>query len=286
MKTLTRKAYAKVNLTLDVLGKRPDGFHDMRMVMQAVTLSDTITLRLGEGEGIRAKTNKNFLPRDDKNLAVIAALRFYEAIEKTPAGLLIDIKKRIPVCAGTAGGSSDAAAVLHGLNELTGAGFTVKQLMELGLKIGADVPYCVMGGTALAEGKGEILTPLRPLPHCFFVLCKPKFSVPTPELFKQLDKHKIQSRPDTDGLLSALEKGNLPDVARRMYNVFEVALSARRQKQIREIRHALMQAGALGATMSGTGPTVLGLFDRRDLAERAVSLMRESPLEVFLAEPV
>ena len=183
-----------------------------------------------------------------------------------------------------AGGSADAAAVLRGLNEALGLQVSQQRLEEIGALVGSDVPYCVGGGTALAEGRGEILTPLPPLPHCQVVLCKPAFSVSTPELFKTLDGCRIRRRPDTAGLLAALEAGDLPGVARRMYNVFEDALPQRRYQEICAIKTALIQHGALGASMSGTGSTVFGLFDRQAAAEEAFSALKPLYRETFLVE--
>ncbi|MFR6379097.1 MAG: 4-(cytidine 5'-diphospho)-2-C-methyl-D-erythritol kinase [Evtepia sp.] len=221
---LTLPAPAKINLTLDILGARPDGYHEMEMVMQSVSLCDTIRLDLGFAGGVRASSGLQFLPNDKDNLAVAAALAFRKATGQTWRDLLITIEKRIPVCAGTAGGSSDAAAVLRGLNELTDAGLSPQALAKIGEEVGSDVPYCVLGTTALAGGRGEALAPLSPLPPCWIVLCKPRFSISTPALFRAWDKGKRRLRPDTKGILLALEAGDLVEVARRMFNVFEGVL--------------------------------------------------------------
>ena len=276
-------ACAKLNLSLDVLDKRPDGYHEMKMVMQTVTLRDKLTLETGTGAPLRMQSNLGFLPTDEHNLAA-AALAFCRETGADPGGLSIRQEKQIPVCAGMAGGSADAAAVLRGLNEALGLQVSQQRLEEIGALVGSDVPYCVGGGTALAEGRGEILTPLPPLPHCQVVLCKPAFSVSTPELFKTLDGCRIRRRPDTAGLLAALEAGDLPGVARRMYNVFEDALPQRRYQEICAIKTALIQHGALGASMSGTGSTVFGLFDRQAAAEEAFSALKPLYRETFLVE--
>ena len=286
MPAIEVKAYAKLNLSLDVLGKRPDGYHDMRMVMQTVGLTDQLRLETGTGKPLRMETNLGFLPADEHNLAAAAALRLCETTGADHGGLSIRLRKTIPVCAGLAGGSADAAAVLRGLNRLLGLGLSGQRLAEIGALVGSDVPYCVAGGTALAEGRGEVLTPLPPLPACYVVLCKPAFSVSTPELFKALDGCRIRRRPDTAGLLAALEGGDLPEVARRMYNVFEDVLPSRRAQEIDAIKNVLIQHGALGASMSGTGPTVFGLFARREEAEGAWKALRELYRETFLAEAV
>ncbi len=286
MTSLTLQAPAKVNLTLDILGSRPDGYHEMEMVMQSVSLRDTVTLDLGAPGGIRAESGLHFLPKGKDNLAVAAALAFREAAGQDWQDLRITIQKQIPVCAGTAGGSSDAAAVLRGLNTLTNAGFAPQELARVGEAVGSDVPYCVLGGTALAQGRGEILTPLKALPPCYIVLCKPAFSISTPALFREWDKQKRRLRPDTKGAMAALDRGDLVALGRRMFNVFEGVLPPQQRREIDGIKTALIQAGALGAAMSGSGPTVLGLFDREDLAQAAADRLRETYAEVFLTQPV
>ena len=200
MAVLEVRAYAKLNLALDVLGRRADGYHEMRMVMQSVTLSDRIRLETGTGRPLRMTTDLGFLPSNEKNLAAVAALRLCEAAGVSSEGLAIDLWKTIPVCAGLAGGSADAAAVLRGLNRLMRLGLSSAELAEIGARVGSDVPYCVRGGTALAEGRGERLTPLPPLPRCHVVLCKPAFSVSTPDLFERIDGERLRRRPDTLGL--------------------------------------------------------------------------------------
>lgn len=280
------QAFAKLNLTLDILGKREDGYHDLRMVMQSITLADTLTLEENRGEGLRVNANLRFLPTGEKNLAAAAALRFWEALGREPENLDIRIEKRIPVCAGMAGGSSDAAAVLRALNQRAGEPFSPKELARLGERVGSDVPYCVLGGTALAEGRGEVLTPLAPLPRCWVVACKPDFPISTPELFAQADRVKLRRRPDTAGLVAALEAGDLGGVARRMYNVFEDVLPARLYTRVAEIKNVLIQCGALGANMSGSGPTAFGLFDRLEAAQEARACLAQRYRDTFLCETV
>lgn len=278
-------AYAKLNLTLDVVSRRDDGYHDLCMVMQSVDLRDELTLEAGPGEGVSVSTDLAFLPSDGRNLAAAAAQRFFEATGKNLA-LSIGIQKHIPVCAGMAGGSSDAAAVLRALNQLSGADLAMEELIRIGEAVGSDVPYCVLGGTALAEGRGERLTPLPPLPPCEIVVCKPGFSISTPELFGRLKGKKLRRRPDTQGMLAALEAGDLPGAARRMYNVFEDVLQPRQARTVEEIKNILIAQGALGACMSGTGPTVFGLFSARPQAEEAAERLQEEFREVFLTRPV
>lgn len=280
------QAFAKLNLTLDILGKREDGYHDLRMVMQSITLADTLTLEENQGEGLRVSANLRFLPTGEKNLAAAAALRFWEALGREQEDLDIRIEKRIPVCAGMAGGSSDAAAVLRALNQRAGEPFSPKELARLGERVGSDVPYCVLGGTALAEGRGEVLTPLPPLPRCWVVACKPDFPISTPELFAQADRVKLRRRPDTAGLVAALEAGDLGGVARRMYNVFEDVLPARLYTRVAEIKNDLIQCGALGANMSGSGPTAFGLFDRLEAAQEARACLAQRYRDTFLCETV
>ncbi len=275
-------APAKLNLTLDVLGKRPDGYHDLRMVMQSVELADRIELETGTGRGLEVRTDLSFLPNNEKNLAAAAALKLQERSGKRADGLSIAIEKRVPVCAGMGGGSSDAAAVLRALNEGLGVGLSRMELAALGMEVGSDVPYCVLGGTALAEGRGERLTPLPALPRCHVVICKPAFSISTPELFRAVDGVKLRCRPDTEGAIAALRDGDLAGVARRMYNVFADVLPARQGAEVAEIRTALVNYGALGASMSGTGPTVFGLFDREDLAREAWEGLRALYRDTFL----
>ena len=278
------EAPGKLNLSLDVTGRRPDGYHDMKMVMCTVSLMDTLHIRLTDEPRVRAKCALPYVPGDMRNIACRAARLFLDTVGRPEQGAEITIQKRIPVGAGMAGGSADAAAVLRGLNELLGLGLSQSRLEEIGALVGSDVPYCVGGGTALAEGRGEILTSLPSLPHCHVVLCKPAFSVSTPELFRALDGCRIRRRPDTAGLIDALTAGDLPGVARRMYNVFEDVLPQRRYQEVCTIKNSLIQHGALGASMSGTGPTVFGLFDRQQAAEDARAALAPIYRETFLVE--
>ena len=279
-------APAKLNLSLDILRRREDGYHDLKMVMHSVDLTDELTLERTGEQGIRVHTDLSFLPDDERNLAAVAARRFAEATGTNAEGLSITIHKRIPVCAGMAGGSSDAAAVLRALNRELAVPMTLPELAAVGEKVGSDVPYCVMGGTALAEGRGERLTPLPALPACWFVLCKPNFSIATPELFSRVNCARLRCRPDTDGILCALEKEDLEGVARRMYNVFEDVLPDRRAGEIKAIKSALVGHGALGAVMSGSGPTVFGVFREEDAAKQAWADLKQDYAQTFLAKSV
>ena len=277
-------ASAKINLTLDILRKREDGYHDLQMVMQSVSLADELTVTPARGGAGTAVADLHFLPTGGKNLAQIAAAAFRAA---TGLGGEVDvsIRKHVPVCAGLAGGSADAAAVLRAMNRLTGAGLSPVELAKIGERVGSDVPFCVLGGAALAQGRGELLTPLAPLPPCHIVICKPPFSISTPQLFARVNVRKIVRRPDTAGVTAALAAGDLAGVARRMYNVFEDVLQPRRLAEINEIKSALIDCGALGASMSGSGPSVFGLFEDGARAQDACSRLRESYRDVFLCAP-
>ena len=286
MDEFTIQAPAKLNLTLDVLGRREDGYHDLKMVMQSITLADRLTLRPGRAPGIQVSSSFHFLPTGEKNLAGKAVVCFYQALGRPVRDLDISITKHVPVCAGMAGGSSDAAAVLRALNRLEGDPFSPEELAHVGEAVGSDVPYCVLGCTALAQGRGEVLTPLFPLPHCWVVACKPDFPVSTPELFARIDSCRIRRRPDADGLMAALEQGDLMEVARRMYNVFEDVLPERQFARVADIKNTLIQQGALGANMSGTGPTAFGLFASQTQAQAAYDALKQRYQEVFLAETV
>ena len=279
--TVNEKGYAKLNYSLDVHARRSDGYHDLTMVMGSVSLWDDVDVTLRRDGRIEAKCSIPWLPRDERNLAVRAARVFFDAAGDKTLGADIRIKKRVPVGAGMAGGSTDAAAVLRALNVLTGANFSAEQLRALALTVGSDVPYCVTGGMMLAEGRGEILSPLPELPGGWIVICKPPFSVSTAELFGRIDKRRITAHPDTQGLCAALHAGDLCGVARRMFNVFEEALP-RSGAEIGSIRGALLDGGALGAVMTGTGSAVFGVFDDRAAAAAAYERLSQSYRECFL----
>jgi 4-diphosphocytidyl-2-C-methyl-D-erythritol kinase len=279
------QAYAKLNLALDVRGKLPDGYHEMCMVMQTAGLCDDLELWLREDGVIQVKTDLRYLPNDDRNIAAKAARVFFQAIGREDLGAGIVIKKRIPVCAGLGGGSADGAAVLRALNEMTGAGFSRTQLEALGLQLGADVPFCVAGGTALARGRGEILEDLPPLPDCTFVICKPRLSISTPELFGRIDGKKSRCHPDTAGMVTAIRSGRLKDVVHRMYNVFEDVLP-RQYGEIGRIKDQLLDTGAMGVVMTGTGSAVFGVFEDPDLAARAQSDLCARYRDCFAVQPV
>ena len=286
MKSLQVNAYAKINLTLDVLGKRPDGYHDLAMVMQSVSLADTVTISETDSPELTLSTNLGFLPGTDKNIAAVAARAFAEHTGVSLAGIHIHLDKRIPVCAGTAGGSSDGAAVIRGLNLWFETGLPLPELACIGEKVGSDVPYCVLGCTALAEGRGEVLKVLPALPDCHIVLCKPNFSISTPDLFRKIDEVRVRYHPDTAGVLEALEEGDLPGVCRRMFNVFEQVLPTARRSVVEEIKSTMLSGGALGACMSGTGPTVFGIFTDETQARAVCDELSQTYRETFLTHNV
>ena len=275
MDTIREKAYAKLNISLDVTEKRPDGYHSMVMVMQTVSLCDELELALNDAGRVQVRSNLHFIPSDERNLAARAALCFLSAVGKAGQGMLITLKKRIPVGAGMAGGSADAAAVLRALNRMYDRPFTGEELEKLSEQVGSDVPFCVRGGTVLATGRGEKLESLPEMPDCQFVLCKPDFSVSTPELFRKLDQSSLRCHPDTAGIVAALESGELEPIARRMYNVFE-DVDDRRLRTVKEIKSVLLDCGALGAIMTGTGSAVFGVFrPGADCSAAAAALQKE-----------
>ena len=273
MDTVTERSHAKLNLSLDVLSKREDGYHDLKTVMCSVEFGDDVSVSLRTDGRTVCRSNLSWLPGDSRNLAVKAVEAFFETLGEKNPGAEIDLNKRVPVGAGMAGGSSNAAAVLRALNALTGAGLSAEALRGIGLKVGSDVPYCVAGGNALAEGRGEILSALPAVPECNAVICKPAFSISTADLFRRIDSHQLRTHPDTTGLIAAMKAQDLQGIARRMYNVFEDALTGS-SREILSIRGELLDSGALGAVMTGTGSAVFGLFDDPKKAERAFSRFR------------
>ncbi len=281
MKSITEKAYAKLNISLDVKGKRPDGYHEMLMVMQTVALCDEVYVELRRDFASTALCDLRFIPTDERNLAVRAANTFFEKQGISDTGAFIRIKKVIPVGAGLAGGSSDAAAVLRALNTLYGKPYDRAGLEALASEIGSDVAFCVSGGTMLATGRGEVLLPLPALPPCGIVICKPEFSISTPELFKKLDSVKLRCHPDSAGICTALESGDLLKLSRRMYNVFE-DVPDRRMSSIAEIKSRMLDCGALGSIMTGTGSAVFGIFASQSEAEEAGRLLEKEYKCVFV----
>lgn len=282
MEEIRLKARAKINLGLDVVRKREDGYHEVRMIMQTINLYDKITLRQQEQPGIQVTTNLNYLPVNEDNLVYKAAKLLMDEFQ-VEQGLSIDLNKYIPVAAGMAGGSSDAAAVLVGTNRMFQLGLTKNQLMERAVKIGADVPYCVMRGTALAEGIGEKLTPLPAMPSCHILIAKPKVHVSTKFVYGNLRANELKEHPDIDGQVEALKKGDLKTLAALMGNVLET-VTIPEYPVIDRIKQTMLQGGALNAMMSGSGPTVFGLFDDEEAARRTYRILQtgEEAKQVYL----
>ena len=271
---LKLKALAKINLGLDVLGRRDNGYHDVRMVMQTIYLYDHVTLERTEVPGIELTTNLFYLPTDEKNIAYKAAKLLIEEFH-IEEGVRITLEKHIPVAAGMAGGSSNAAAVLVGMNRLFCLGLSERELMERGVNLGADVPYCVMRGTVLAEGIGEVLTPQPPLPTCYILIAKPGISVSTKTVYEKLDAHEINDHPNIDGLLDGLREGDLKKVAAAMGNVLE-RVTIDDYPIIEDIKGMMRRCGALNAMMSGSGPTVFGIFEEKNMARKAMRKIKDS----------
>lgn len=269
MKKLTVEAWAKLNLTLDVGKKRPDGYHNMEMLMQSVSLYDTVDITIIKEKTIKVMSTDSDLPKDLHNLAGIAAKAFRDYVNLHDIGVEVNITKNIPDRAGMAGGSADAAAVIRGLNELLETGLSDAELYDICASVGSDVPFCLFGGTALARGRGEMLTQLPPMPDCGILIVKPAFSVSTPALFAALDGCRVSARPDTEKALEALGGGDLRALAGCMVNVFEEALPVEERRIVVDIKSALMDAGALGACMTGTGSAVFGIFSTVKDAEKA-----------------
>lgn len=258
MNSIRLKARAKINLGLDVLGKREDGYHEVRMIMQTIGIYDRIILtRIPEDE-IRIKINLGFLPVNENNL-IYKAIKLMKDEYNLPGGIEVDLNKFIPVAAGMAGGSTDAASTLFGMNKLFNLKLPMEKLMELGVNIGADVPYCVMRGTALAEGIGEKLTKLSPIPHCHILIAKPPINVSTKMVYEKLDSKEITNHPDIDGIIDAINEGDINKIAARMGNVLE-DVTIPLYPVINTIKQDMLEHGAINAMMSGSGPTVFGIF--------------------------
>lgn len=279
------KALAKINLGLDVTGTRADGYHMVRMIMQTIDLFDWVTIRKNDSDRITLTTNLSFLPTDEHNIAYEAAALLKRDYPQV-SGVEMNIHKCIPVAAGMAGGSTNAAAVLYGMNRLWRLGIPMKRLMEYGLQLGADVPYCLMRGTALAEGIGEKLTPLPPMPRCYILIAKPPVSVSTKLVYQTLDALEEPEHPPIDAQLTDLERGDLVSLAAHMGNVLE-SVTVPMHPQITQIKELMCARGALAAMMSGSGPTVFGIYTDKDQAYRTKELIRNSGLakQVYVTRP-
>ncbi len=279
---ISLKALAKINLGLDVVRRREDGYHEVRMIMQTIQLYDRLDIKRTQEPGIQIQTNRSFLPVNENNLIYKAAKLLMDEFSITD-GVSVKLDKRIPVAAGMAGGSTDAAAMLIGVNRLFSLGLTKRQLMERGVQIGADVPYCIMRGTALAEGIGEALSPLPPMVKCPVLIAKPSISVSTKFVYQNLKLDDTTIHPDIDRLIDDIKAKNLHDIAAHMGNVLET-VTIPNYPVIDEIKKHMLSNGAVGAMMSGSGPTVFGLFDDEDTAKKAYKAMRSSHLarQVYL----
>jgi 4-diphosphocytidyl-2-C-methyl-D-erythritol kinase len=276
MQELELKALGKINLGLDVLGKRENGYHDVRMIMQSVYLYDNVVMQRINEDEIQIKTNLFYLPINEKNIAYKAAKMLKDEF-KIREGVSITLQKRIPVSAGMAGGSTDAAAVLYGMNRLFNLRLTNKGLMDRGVMLGADVPYCILRGTMLAEGIGEKLSPLSPMPNCYVLIAKPSFSVSTRMVYEKLDACGELVHPNIDAICKGLEENNLQKIAMNMGNVLEQVTIAD-YPVIEEIKNVMKAYGALNAIMSGSGPTVFGIFESKQKANFAGKQIRERRL--------
>ena len=278
------RALAKINLGLDILGKRDDGYHEVRMIMQTIQMDDVLEIQRSKTPGISLVTNLPFIPSDERNLVYKAAKLLMDEFQ-VEEGISMKLDKSIPVAAGMAGGSSDAAAAFVGVNRLFNLGLSEQELMKRAVKVGADVPYCIMRGTALAEGIGEKLTWIPQVPKCYVLVGKPGVTVSTKMAYENLHLDEIKERPDIDGMIRDITKGDLHAMVSKMGNVFEPGIIGR-YPVIQEIKDLMEENGALKAMMSGSGPTVFGIFDDADKMEKAAAILRESRLAktVFATE--
>lgn len=283
MSAITLPAYAKLNLTLDILGARPDGYHEMRTVMQSISLHDDVRVALTEGTEITCAVSGADLPCDEKNLAVRAALAFFRETGLAPRGVSITLKKRIPSEAGMAGGSADAAAVLRALRALCAPELSDDALCAVGARVGSDVPFCIRGGTQLAEGRGEVLTPLSPAPALYAAVCKPDFPISTPALFARVDGVTLTRHPDTDAALAALETCDAAALCESVRNVFEEVLPPEQKSRIDAIKRALLSHGAHCAAMTGSGSAVFGLFSDEGACQAACAALADMRTQTFCA---
>ncbi len=285
MTTLYECAYAKLNLTLDVLGKREDGYHDLQSVMQTVSVRDDIEIDVGTGKPWSLKCTREDIPCDERNLAWKAAKVYCDTLKKDPNGLEIRINKRIPSQAGMGGGSADAAAVLRALNEYYGNPLSILALAELGAQIGSDVPFCVVGGTCMCEGRGEKLRKLPDIPDCIFVVVKPDFSVSTPELYKKIDEVSIPKRPDNRAMESALLAGDLEKVAHNVFNVFDPVVTAD-HLELNYIKSLFHQYGAVSYQMTGSGSACYAIVSEFEVAAVICNMLKGNYPDVFICKPV
>ena len=285
MTTLYEGAFAKLNLTLDVLGKREDGYHDLKSVMQTISIRDDVEIDIGTGKPWSLECSDPELPTVEKNLAWKAARVFFEAVKKDPDGLSIRITKRIPSGAGLGGGSADAAAVLRALNKHYDSPLSILALAELGAQVGSDVPFCVVCGTAMVEGRGERIRKLPEIPDCVFVVCKPDFSVSTPELYRKIDTVAIARRPDNMAMESALLAGDLGKVADLIDNVFDPVVTAE-HLELNYIKSICNSYGALGMQMTGSGSAIYAIMPSFEYAAVVCNMLKVNFPNVFIAKPI
>lgn len=285
MTTLYEGAFAKLNLTLDVLGKREDGYHDLKSVMQTISIRDDIEIDLDTGKPWCLHCDRDDIPCDERNLAWKAAKVYFETIGKDPNGLEIRITKRIPSQAGMGGGSADAAAVLRALNRHYDAPLSIAALAELGSMVGSDVPFCVLGGTALVEGRGERMRKLPDMPECVFVICKPDFSVSTPELYQKIDTVTIGKRPDHAAMEKAILTGDIAAVSQNVYNVFDPVVTED-HLELNYIKSIFNSYGSIGQQMTGSGSAVFCIVPEFEYAAVICQMLKESYPQVFIAKPV
>ena len=285
MTTLYEGAFAKVNLTLDVLGKREDGYHDIKSIMQAISIRDDVEIDIGTGKPWSLTCNDPKIPTDERNLAWKAAKVYCDTMKKDPEGLAIRITKRIPTEAGLGGGSADAAAVLRALNKHYGDPLSVMALAELGAQVGSDVPFCVLCGTAMVEGRGERLRRLPDLPECFFVVCKPDFSCSTAELYGKLDAATIGKRPDHQAMESALLAGDLGKVCENIHNVFD-PLVTEEHLELNYIKSIFNSYGAVGYQMTGSGSAVFAIVTEFEYAAVICNMLKENYPNVYIGKAI
>lgn len=285
MTTLYEGAFAKINLTLDVLGKREDGYHDLRSVMQTISMRDDIEIDIGTGKPWCLLCDKEDIPADESNLAWKAAKVYLDALGKDPDGIEIRITKRIPSGAGLGGGSADAAAVLRALNRHYGEPLSILALAELGAQVGSDVPFCTVCGTAMVEGRGERIRKLPDMPDCVFVVCKPDFSVSTPELYRKIDTCAIAKRPDNPAMESAILAGDLGKVAENICNVFDPVVTSD-HLELNYIKSICNSYGALNQQMTGSGSAVFAIMPNFEYAAVVCNMLKENYPQIFIAKPV
>ncbi len=285
MTTIYEGAFAKINLTLDVLDKRPDNYHDIKSVMQSISIRDDVEIDIGTGEPWQLFCTMEEIPTDERNLAWKAARVFFDRIKEDPDGITIRITKRIPMEAGLAGGSADAAAVLRGLNRHYGNPLSILALAELGAEVGSDVPFCVLCGTAMVEGRGEKLRKLPDMPDCCFVVCKPDFSVSTPELYQKLDESIIGKRPDHTAMESALLSGDLLKISQNLYNVFDPVVTAD-HLELNYVKSIFNSYGSLGQQMTGSGSAVFAITQDFETAAVICNMLKENYPNIYIAKPV